>query len=67
MSHPNCTRPDGHVCQEPSGRVCIEPDCTQQAGTLWGPYWCPEDDAERLDRIGGQMEALLAPTPEETP
>ena len=28
--------------------------------------WLTEDDAERLDRIGGRMEALLAPTPEET-
>lgn len=55
-SHPNCT--DGHVCQKPSGRICIEDGCNEPAGTLWGPYWCPDHDRERLDRIDGQLQDL---------
>ena len=57
MSHPNCTA--GHVCQRPSGRECIERGCQEAAGTIWGPYWCPEHDRERLDRITASLEALL--------
>ena len=59
MSHPNCVRPDGHTCQKPSGRVCYEKGCNEPAGTSWGPYWCPEHDAERLDRITGQLTELM--------
>lgn len=58
MSHPNCTRPNGHTCYEPSGRVCVEAECREFAGTHWGPYWCPEHDAVRLDRITASLEAL---------
>lgn len=57
-SHPNCWGPQGHVCQEPSGRGCI--DCGQPAGTLWGPYWCPDCDAKRLDRIRASLESIAA-------
>lgn len=57
-SHPNCVRPDGHTCVQPSGRVCIETGCDQPAGTGWGPYWCPEHDAERLDRITRNLETI---------
>jgi hypothetical protein len=56
-SHPNCT--DGHVCQKPSGRTCIEHGCNAEAGTLWGPLWCPEHDKERLDRITKNLDELL--------
>jgi hypothetical protein len=56
-AHPNCTA--GHLCQQPSGRLCIEAGCDQPAGTLWGPYWCPDHDKARLDRINPQMEALM--------
>ena len=48
QSHPNCT--EGHVCQEPSGRTCL--GCDEPAGTIWGPYWCPEHDKERLAEHG---------------
>lgn len=56
MSHPNCGAE--HTCQRPSGRVCVEPGCTQPAGTIWGPLWCPDHDRERLDRITDQLEAI---------
>ena len=57
-SHPNCWGPEGHVCQQPSGRTCL--DCDQPAGTLWGPYWCPDCDVKRLDRISASLESLAA-------
>lgn len=59
-SHPKCKRPDGHTCQEASGRTCVESGCAEEAGTLWGPLWCPEHDAERLDRISASLEELLS-------
>lgn len=63
-SHPNCV--DGHVCQEPSGRACIEHGCDQQAGTLWGPLWCPDHDFERLERIDKGFAQIAASFPEGT-
>lgn len=57
MSHPKCA--DRHVCQKPSGRSCIEVGCSEPAGTLWGPLWCPEHDRQRLDRITDQLERLV--------
>jgi hypothetical protein len=41
------------------GSTCIEDGCTSEAGTLWGKYWCPRHNAERLDRISSQFENLL--------
>lgn len=64
-SHPKCV--DGkHVCQRPSGRVCDVAGCGAEAGTLWGPFWCPEHDKERLDRISAsfaEIEAQFLPAP----
>jgi len=57
MSHPNCI--PFHVCQKPSGRTCVEEGCDLPAGTLWGPFWCPRHDQERLDRISASLEDLL--------
>lgn len=48
-SHRQCLH--GHICQKPSGRACAEQPCDQPAGTWWGPYWCPEHDKQRLDRV----------------
>jgi hypothetical protein len=56
-AHPNCGPATGHVCAKPSGQICFETGCGEPAGTLWGPLWCPDHDAERIDRIS----ALLAP------
>lgn len=57
-SHPDCDHPDGHTCQAPSGRECVIPVCTEPAGTLWGPLYCPEHDAERLDHIAASLEEI---------
>lgn len=62
-SHPRCRRPHGHTCQQSSGRTCIERGCDEVAGTLWGPLWCPEHDAERLDNVSRGMESLLRTRP----
>jgi len=63
-SHPDCWVGDHyeHHCLTPSGMSCL--DCGRPAGTPWGPYWCPECDVDRLDRIAAQLyriagEALL--------
>jgi hypothetical protein len=58
MSHPICS--DGHVCQQPSGRTCVEKGCLEPAGTFWGPMWCPEHDAQRLDRITASLSQISA-------
>lgn len=58
-AHPDCHGPAGHVCQKPSGRHCLV--CSEPAGTLWGPNFCPRCDMERLDRITRQLEALANP------
>ena len=58
QSHPNCWTGDHyqHACHQPSGRPCV--DCGAPAGTPWGPYWCPDCDVKRLDRITAQLEWL---------
>jgi len=56
MSHPDCN--DGHTCQRPSGRPCVQSGCDEPAGTLWGRWWCPEHDQQRLDRIGAALTAI---------
>jgi len=57
-AHPQCHSDIGHVCQEPSGRVCVERGCDSEAGTWWGPYWCPPHDAARLDGISASLESI---------
>lgn len=59
-SHPNCWTGTEywHRCHKPSGRTCL--DCDKPAGTPWGPYWCPEHDVIRLDRISASLESIRA-------
>ena len=58
-THPDCGPETGHVCQEPSGQTCWTEGCDRDAGTKWGPYWCPDHDAARIDRISHQMAKIL--------
>lgn len=55
-SHPKCGIE--HICQVPTGKECIEIGCHDEAGTRWGPMWCPKHDQERLDRVSTQMADL---------
>jgi hypothetical protein len=57
-SHQKCLDAAEHVCQKPSGRRCYEQPCEEPAGTLWGPYWCPKHDKERLDRISAAFDQM---------
>lgn len=54
-AHPTCWTEAGHCCQKPSGQPCIEDGCNEPAGTIWGPHWCPDHDAERIDLVMNQM------------
>ena len=38
-------------------------ECNEPAGTLWGPYWCPEHDKERLDRISRNLVEIVKGNP----
>ncbi len=63
-SHPDCWTGERYVhntCARPSGRQCF--DCGAPAGTRWGPYWCPDCDVKRLDRITAQMERIREDLP----
>jgi hypothetical protein len=57
-SHRKCGPPTGHTCHQPSGRTCYEQGCTQPAGTHWGPMWCPDCDARRLDHVSAGLNAI---------
>lgn len=57
-AHPNCWGDAGHVCQQPSGRICVERGCDEPAGTLWTPFWCPDHDVERLERVSAGLRTF---------
>lgn len=42
----------------PSGKECV--DCGEPAGTPWGPYFCPDCDDKRLDRISASLKQIDA-------
>lgn len=42
-----------------TGKKCIE-GCGREAGTAWSAHWCQPCNAQRLDKISGQMENILA-------
>lgn len=43
-----------------SGRPCVVTGCDKPAGTAWGPHWCQQHNAERLNRIRSSLEKLAA-------
>ena len=60
-SHPICWTGSYYLhdeCRQPRGTTCIEDGCDNEAGTIWGPYWCPPCDVERLDRISAGLDRL---------
>lgn len=54
-AHPN-NSPTYHT-----GKPCIM-GCGRPAGTAWGLHWCQPCNAERMDRISRNLEALVAAT-----
>ena len=38
---------------------CYEPDCENEAGGRWSPYWCPECDHQRVERISANLKRLV--------
>ena len=51
--------PEERAAVAPSGRTCAEPGCDKPAGTPWGPYWCPDCDDERMERVSRGLESVL--------
>jgi hypothetical protein len=49
---------EGNGSKYLTGKLCIE-GCGRPAGTLWGPYWCRECNALRIDRISISLNTLL--------
>lgn len=56
--HPRCWVGDHyeHNCLEPKGKRCVE--CGEVAGTPWGPYYCPDCDVVRLDKITKELLSI---------
>ncbi len=58
-SHPLCWDGEQYLhieCVRPSGHSCVE--CGEPAGTLWGRYWCPDCDVNRLDKVAATLEEI---------
>lgn len=41
------------------GKQCIEDHCTNEAGTMWSPYWCFSCNVKRINRINKQFDEML--------
>ena len=61
-AHAKCWRDDHyeHVCQQPSGHLCGEQPCDLKAGTDWGPFFCPDHDVQRLERVSAGLADIAA-------
>lgn len=42
-----------------TGKPCIVKGCKEPAGTWWGPSWCQRHNAERLARIGDNLDDIV--------
>ena len=49
----------GNSAKYHTGKPCIEVGCREPAGTAWGPYWRRKHNAERLQRISGQLASIV--------
>ncbi len=41
-----------------TGKPCIEEGCSLPAGTAWSPFWCQKHNAERMARIGENLDQM---------
>lgn len=53
-SHP------GNGSEYHTGEPCHTKGCERPAGTWWSPHWCFEHNVERLHRITGQLDEIIA-------
>lgn len=44
------------------GKKCATVGCPNTPGTWWSPYWCQPCNGERLRRISGQLNSIMANT-----
>ena len=54
----------GNSSKHHTGKSCIVKDCTEPAGTMWGPWWCFEHNVERINRITKNLEEMERNWPE---
>lgn len=51
---------EGNSPKYRTGKPCIVKGCKEPAGTWWGPSWCQKHNAERLERIGANLDSMIA-------
>lgn len=51
---------EGNSAKYHTGKRCIVKGCTELAGTWWGPSWCMRHNHERLERIGSNLDSMIA-------
>jgi len=51
---------EGNSAKYHTGKTCIVKGCVQPAGTWWGPSWCMQHNHERLERIGANLDSMIA-------
>jgi len=51
---------EGNSAKYHTGEICITPGCRNPAGTAWSPFWCFQCNVKRIDRIGNNLEKLVA-------
>lgn len=49
----------GNSAEYHTGKPCIVKGCKSPAGTHWGPHWCQQHNAERLARIGANLDDMV--------
>lgn len=50
----------GNSAEYHTGKPCIVKGCEEPGGTWWGPSWCQKHNAERLARIGKNLDDMIA-------
>ena len=49
----------GNSAEYHTGKPCVVKGCKEPAGTYWGPSWCQKHNAERLERIGANLDDMI--------
>lgn len=54
--HIHCKETGHHICEGPNGSTCLE--CNKPAGTIYGPYWCPDHDSQRIHNLLNDLRTI---------